>query len=64
MCSPATCAQCGKATYTGCGRHVDQVLGNVPASRRCTCAQRQTTGGRAPVSAAAPEPTRRGWFRR
>ncbi len=37
MCSPATCRVCGKATYSGCGRHVDQVLANVPASRRCTC---------------------------
>lgn len=39
MCSPATCRTCGKATYTGCGQHVDAVLGGVPASQRCSCAQ-------------------------
>lgn len=37
MCSPATCRQCDKATYRGCGQHVDQVLRGVPASGRCTC---------------------------
>jgi hypothetical protein len=37
MCSPALCYQCNKVTYSGCGMHVDQVLRNVPAERRCTC---------------------------
>lgn len=37
MCSPATCRSCGKATYSGCGRHVDQVLAGVPQSKRCAC---------------------------
>jgi hypothetical protein len=37
MCSPARCRRCGKATYSGCGMHVDQVLGGVPASERCSC---------------------------
>ncbi len=35
MCSPATCRVCGKTTWSGCGRHVDQVMRHVPASRRC-----------------------------
>ena len=26
MCSPAICRSCGKVTYSGCGRHVDQVF--------------------------------------
>jgi hypothetical protein len=37
MCSPARCLRCGKATYSGCGMHVDQVLAGVPASERCSC---------------------------
>lgn len=37
MCSPATCRRCGKASYTGCGEHVEQVLGGVPAGERCSC---------------------------
>ncbi|MDQ7992326.1 MAG: hypothetical protein AAGC63_04410 [Propionicimonas sp.] len=35
MCSPVRCTTCGKTTWTGCGRHVDQVMRNVPADRRC-----------------------------
>jgi hypothetical protein len=38
MCSPATCSTCGKASYRGCGNHVDQVLAGVPDSERCDCA--------------------------
>ncbi|AUI50229.1 hypothetical protein AC20117_04745 [Arthrobacter crystallopoietes] len=38
MCRTATCQECGKATWAGCGNHVDQVMRNVPQSRRCTCA--------------------------
>lgn len=37
MCSPAVCQQCNKATYRGCGNHVDQVLAGVPAHKRCSC---------------------------
>jgi hypothetical protein len=46
MCSPAICPTCKKATYTGCGRHVDQILGHLPAEQRCAC----------------PPKPRRGWF--
>lgn len=46
MCSPATCQNCGKATYTGCGQHVDQVLRSVARADRCACPpdQRRTGG--------------------
>lgn len=37
MCRPATCRTCGKASWAGCGQHVDQVLRGVPKNRRCTC---------------------------
>ena len=39
MCSPATCRACGKASYSGCGQHVDQVLAGVPQQQRCACAR-------------------------
>jgi hypothetical protein len=39
MCSPATCATCGKATWTGCGNHVEEALAGVPQSKRCTCTE-------------------------
>ena len=44
MCSPATCSQCGKATYRGCGQHVDQVLAGVPQEQRCECTSSSTAG--------------------
>lgn len=37
MCQRATCDVCGKPTYVGCGRHVEQVLGDVPEEKRCAC---------------------------
>jgi len=40
MCSPAVCPTCKKVTWRGCGRHVDQVMRNVPDEQRCTCSER------------------------
>jgi hypothetical protein len=37
MCSKITCSTCGKATWTGCGSHIDQALAGVPQDKRCTC---------------------------
>ncbi|MET7403691.1 hypothetical protein ABZS66_60500 [Dactylosporangium sp. NPDC005572] len=37
MCQRVTCKTCGKATYAGCGNHVDEVLAGVPAAQRCAC---------------------------
>ncbi len=41
MCERAVCSKCGKATYQGCGMHVEQVLADVPMPQRCTCDQAQ-----------------------
>lgn len=35
MCQKVTCRKCGKATWRGCGNHVDQVMRGIPASQRC-----------------------------
>lgn len=53
MCQRTTCRTCRKATYSGCGRHVEQVLAGVPASQRCDCSSR---------AAAQPAGERRGVF--
>lgn len=37
MCSPARCSTCGRTTWSGCGRHVDQVMSRVPRAQQCTC---------------------------
>ena len=36
MCRQATCKNCGKTTWAGCGQHVDQVMKGVPKDQRCT----------------------------
>lgn len=37
MCRRVTCSRCGKASYAGCGQHVEQVLVGVPTAQRCAC---------------------------
>jgi hypothetical protein len=37
MCRRVTCSTCGKPTFSGCGMHVEQVLGDVPRDDRCKC---------------------------
>ncbi len=37
MCQQIKCPRCGKPTWTGCGRHIEQALANVPAEKRCAC---------------------------
>ena len=44
MCTRVTCPSCNKPTYSGCGRHVEQVLGNVPVEQRCNCRERDAAG--------------------
>jgi hypothetical protein len=35
MCQRTTCRKCGKASWRGCGNHVDQVMRGIPQSQRC-----------------------------
>lgn len=35
MCRAVTCKTCGKTTWAGCGKHIDQVMRGVPAANRC-----------------------------
>ena len=43
MCRRVECAQCARPTYAGCGAHVEQVLGDVPAAERCRCREEKVT---------------------
>ncbi|MBW4029396.1 MAG: hypothetical protein HIU57_01800 [Acidobacteria bacterium] len=45
MCSKATCKKCGKATWRGCGNHIEQALAGVPKNQRCTCASTPAASG-------------------
>lgn len=56
MCSPATCAVCGKTTWQGCGQHVESVRKRVPAAQWC--------GGGHSESEIAAVPARQGFFAR
>ncbi|GAB3602396.1 hypothetical protein [Microbacterium aureliae] len=35
MCQRITCTVCGKATWAGCGQHVEEALAGVPEAARC-----------------------------
>jgi hypothetical protein len=37
MCSQVTCAVCKKATWSGCGQHVEEALAGVSEADRCKC---------------------------
>lgn len=56
MCRRVECSTCHRPTYAGCGNHVEQVLGDVPADKRCDCAAQ-----RALAKADRPKRT---WFGR
>lgn len=35
MCRRVTCSNCGKATWSGCGQHIEEALAGVPEAERC-----------------------------
>ena len=37
MCSAVRCEKCGKATWSGCGQHIEQALANFSEAERCQC---------------------------
>lgn len=36
MCAKVTCPQCGKATWEGCGQHIEEALAGVAEADRCS----------------------------
>ncbi len=49
MCYPVTCSSCKKATWGGCGAHVESVMKSVPASGRCTCKEDPDPAGKSGI---------------
>ena len=45
MCRAVTCRTCGKATWAGCGQHVDSVMRGIPSSQRCVGHEDQPSTG-------------------
>jgi hypothetical protein len=35
MCSQVRCRKCGKATWSGCGQHVKEVMRGIPKAQQC-----------------------------
>jgi hypothetical protein len=35
MCQKVTCRKCGKASWSGCGQHVNEVMRGIPKSQQC-----------------------------
>ncbi|TGN78743.1 hypothetical protein E5082_24565 [Streptomyces griseoluteus] len=56
MCQRAVCGSCRKATYEGCGRHVEQVLDGVPTLQRCSCEPAARTSARTQEPAPPTRP--------
>jgi hypothetical protein len=56
MCQRVTCNVCKKPTFSGCGRHVEEVLGNVPKDERCRCDEQ--------ANAAKGDPAKGSWVDR
>lgn len=48
MCRPAICPTCGKTTWQGCGRHIEQVKAQVPADQWCPGHQKEQKTQRNP----------------
>jgi hypothetical protein len=43
MCQRVNCQKCGKPTWTGCGRHIEQALAGVPPQDRCRCREEEAS---------------------
>ncbi len=54
MCRRVTCSTCGKPTFSGCGMHVEQVLGDVRPEDRCACHAKSAKPAAGGESAANP----------
>ena len=54
MCRRIDCRKCGRPTFAGCGAHVEQVLGDVPAAQRCRCREEQPKAPAGAGAGAAP----------
>lgn len=59
MCRRATCHACGRPTFSGCGMHVEQVLGDVAPTDRCRCREQKVDEGLASSEKGAPS-----WLRK
>jgi hypothetical protein len=60
MCVRVTCPTCSKPTYSGCGAHIEMVLGDVAPAERCKCREAKSSASKGAKGASQSVP----WFRR
>lgn len=46
MCMRATCPNCSKQTWRGCGSHIPSALAGVAEEEWCTCEPKVEVGGK------------------
>ena len=61
MCTRVQCPKCKRPTYSGCGMHIEQVLGDVPPAQRCRCREEQQAAKAARRAASGEKPS---WWSR
>ena len=64
MCRRVSCSKCGRPTFSGCGAHVEQVLGGVKPADRCQCREAKEAQQDAGDAGAGPGSEPRSWFGR
>jgi hypothetical protein len=64
MCRRVSCSKCGRPTYSGCGAHVEQVLGDVKPADRCRCREAKETKQGAGVAGPGAGNKQRSWLGR
>jgi len=64
MCRRVSCSKCGRPTYSGCGAHVEQVLGDVKPTDRCRCREAKETKQTEGAAGPGPGNKQRSWLGR
>ena len=64
MCTRIECSTCHKPTWTGCGAHVNQVLGDVPRADRCSCRETARQARAATTSARHTTAPHKSWLKK
>ena len=58
MCRRIVCSKCKKATWSGCGAHVAQIMQGVPEPERCRCDEARKN----PANADSGSSQKPGWW--
>ncbi|CAF3386556.1 unnamed protein product [Rotaria socialis] len=57
MCMKVDCAECGKPTWKGCGKHIEQALNGIAVDERCKCSKDSCISKPGPVEEKEEKPS-------